>query len=198
LTAQVPGRAWLGVCAAAALLALAAWPLPRDMLDWQPSLALAEPWRLFTAAGVHWSPMHLGANLLGVAVVAWFGVAGRLPAAPAMAWLAAWPLTHAGLMSKPDLAHYGGLSGVLHAAVAAGACWLVLAARGRRRAVGAAVVAGVGLKLLAEAPWGPPLRTVSGWDIPLAPLAHATGAAAGLACSGCAWLAARRPREAAA
>jgi hypothetical protein len=74
----------------------------------------------------------------------------------------------------------------------------VLAARGRHRAVGAAVVAGLGLKVLVEAPWGPPLRTVSGWDIPLAPLAHATGAAAGLACSGLAWLAARRPREAAA
>ena len=179
------------MCTGAAVLALAAWPVPRGLLDWQPALALSEPWRLVTAAAVHWSPMHLAANLAGVAVVAWFGIAGRLPTAAALAWLAAWPLTHAGLLAKPALQHYGGLSGVLHAAVAAGATWLVLTACGRPRVVGAAVAAGLLLKVLVETPWGPPLRTVSGWDIPLAPLAHATGAAAGTVCAACAWLALR-------
>jgi rhomboid family GlyGly-CTERM serine protease len=157
------------------------------MLDWQPGLAFSEPWRLVTAAAVHWSPMHLGANLAGLAVVAWFGRAGRLPAAATLAWLAAWPLTHLGLLVEPDLAHYGGLSGVLHAAVAAGGSWLALAERGRPRAVGALVMAGLGAKVLLEAPWGSPLRAVPGWDILLAPLAHATGAVAGLACAAVAW-----------
>ena len=191
-------RAWLGACAAAAVLALLAWAAPRPLLDWQPALAFSEPWRLITAAAVHWSPMHLGANLLGVAVVAWFGAAGHLPSAATAAWLVAWPLTHLGLLVEPELAHYGGLSGVLHAAVATGGCWLALSARGRAGVVGAAVVAGLGAKVLLEVPWGTPLRIVPGWDIPLAPLAHATGTVAGLACATAAWAATGMPRQAGA
>jgi hypothetical protein len=38
------------------------------------------------------------------------------------------------------------------------------------------------IKLLAEEPWGPPLRLGGGFDIATAPIAHVTGAAAGLLC----------------
>ena len=68
----------------------------------------------------------------------------RPPTSPARRWWArsAWwracrchraglglarPLTQLGLLMRPDLLHYGGLSGVLHAGVAAAALWLVRA-----------------------------------------------------------------------
>jgi len=86
--------------------------------DWQPALALAEPWRWWTAAFVHWSRLHLVANLTGLLVVMALGWAARLPAVSAVAWFIAWPLTQLGLLLRPELTHFGGLSGVLHAGVA--------------------------------------------------------------------------------
>ena len=68
---------------------------------------------------------------------------------------------------------------MLHAGVAVVLVHLLHDARGRARTIGVLVTAGVLLKLLLEAPWGPPLRQLPGWDIAIAPLAHATGAAAG-------------------
>lgn len=181
----------------AALLAagaVIAWFVPHTALDWQPGLAAREPWRALTAALVHWSALHLAANLVGTGVVALFGWAARAPATAAWAWLAAWPLTQIGLLLRPDLAHYGGLSGVLHAGVAVVALGLAL----DRRWLGWVVLAGLALKVVLEAPWGPALRDVAGWDIRIAPLAHATGALSGVLCALCARLAAsapgRRPR----
>ena len=98
----------------------------------------------------------------------------------ALAWLAAWPLTQLGLLAQPALLHYGGLSGVLHAGVAVAA--LHLAWRGGRgeRWIGAALLGGLALKVASEAPWGAPLRHPAGWDIAVAPAAHACGLVAGL------------------
>ncbi len=180
---KAPGRAWAGLAAAFGVAALAGWWLPAPLLDWQPALALHEPWRAFSAAFVHWSERHLAANLAGTAVLAALGLGGQLPAGATLAWLLAWPLTHAGLAVQPALVHYGGLSGVLHAGVAVAAAWLVATTGGTRRYIGAAVGAGLLVKLLLEEPWGPPLRLGGGWDIATAPLAHATGAAAGLLCA---------------
>ena len=182
---------------AGAVLALA---LPSPLLDWQPERFSTEPWRAFSAAFVHWSLFHLLANLLGAAVVAALGLAARLPRAATWAWAAAWPLTHGLLLLQPALAHYGGLSGVLHAGVAVAALWLVVRESGRRRALGAAIGAGLVIKLLLEQPWGPPLRPAQGllnggWDIATAPLAHATGAGAGLVCAALALLFSRQARR---
>jgi len=175
--------AWLALTATLALLAAAAWSAPRGALDWQPALALAEPWRLWSAAFVHWSPWHLAANEAGCAVVAAFGAAAQVPSRAALAWLAAWPLTHAALALQPALGSYGGLSGVLHAGVAVAAWHLMRHAQGHRRMLGALVLAGLGLKLALEAPWQAPTQVVAGWDFPVAPLAHTTGAVAGLLCA---------------
>lgn len=169
---------WLAIAALAAAGSLAAWFLPAAALDWQPARAAAEPWRALTAAFVHWSPLHLGANLAGTAVVAAFGRAAALPPRAALAWAAAWPATQLALLAQPALAHYGGLSGVLHAGVAVAAVHL-LARPGRARWIGAAVLAGMALKLLLERPWAGPLAHPPGWDIAVAPLAHAAGAVAG-------------------
>lgn len=180
-------RGWLAVCGVLMAAAAAGWFSPRHLLDWQPALALDQPWRAWTAAAVHWSPWHLGINALGCGVVAVFGLAARVPARSALAWAAAWPLGHAALALQPALASYGGMSGVLHGGVAVAAWHLARhdAAPARRR-VGALVLAGLTAKIVLEAPWGAPTRSVPGWDFAVAPLAHATGAMAGLVC---AWIA---------
>ena len=177
--------AWCAVGVLVVAPALAAWARPSAaaLLAWRPDAWLAEPWRWWSAAWVHQSALHLGANLAGAALVVALGVAARLPPRAAAAWALAWPLTHLGLLAMPALRAYGGLSGVLHAGVAVSSLHLVRHTRGRPRAIGAAVALGLLLKLLLEAPWGTPSRVWPGWDIPVAPLAHATGAAAGLVCA---------------
>lgn len=184
---SVGARAWVRLTAVLMLGSVVAWWLPAAMLDWQPELAWQQPWRAFTAAWVHWSPAHLGVNLLAAAVVGAFGWAARVPKAQAWAWLMAWPLTHLGLLIQPELAHYGGLSGVLHAGVAL-VCLSLLATGPRaRRVVGAAVAVGLLIKLVSERPFGPALQNWPGWDIALAPLAHTSGAVTGLLCGAAQW-----------
>jgi len=182
--------AWAGLSLGLAALAGLAWWLPREWLDWQPALWASEPWRALSAALVHWSAQHLTANLAGCGVLALLGWAGRLRATPA--WLAAWPLTQLGLLAQPALAHYGGLSGLLHAGVAVAALEL-LARGGRQRRLGAAIAAGLALKLWLEQPLGTPLRAVAGWDIAIAPFSHLSGALAG-ALSALVWLGWQRAR----
>jgi membrane associated rhomboid family serine protease len=46
--------------------------------------------------------------------------------------------------------------------------------------LGLAILAGLVLKVLLEAPWAGPLAHPPGWDIATAPLAHASGLLAGL------------------
>ena len=191
------GRSWLWLALGLAAASLVAWWLPAMLLDWQPAQAAAQPWRAFTSAFVHWSTAHLLANLLGAAVVAALGLAARLPPAATLAWAAAWPLTHIGLLLQPALAHYGGLSGVLHAGVAVAALWLLVREAGPRRWLGGGVALGLIVKIVLEEPWGPPLRAptgllTGGWDIATAPLAHATGALAGGVCAALALLWSRR------
>jgi rhomboid family GlyGly-CTERM serine protease len=169
--------------AALALLDALAGLAPRDALDWQPARALAEPWRAWTAAFVHWTPWHLAANTIGCAVVAAFGWAAQVAPRATLAWIVAWPLGHLALALQPALVSYGGLSSVLHAGVAIAAWQLLRQAHGRARAVGTLVLIGLALKVVLEAPWRAPTQLVPGWDFPVAPLAHATGALAGLLCA---------------
>jgi hypothetical protein len=130
--------------------------------------------------------MHLGANLLAAAVVGAYGYAARVPTPATLAWGVAWPLTQMGMLLLPelsrDLLHYGGLSGMLHGGVAIVCAELLFKQRGARRWVGAAVSLGLVIKLVSEAPWGPVLRASAEWDIAVVPLAHSTGAVAGLLC----------------
>jgi len=177
------GRAWVGVAAGLGACALAGWAVPRDAIDWQPALAFSQAWRAFSAVGVHYSAPHLAANLGGVLLAAGLGVVARVPARLAWAWLAAWPLTQFGLLLEPELAHYGGLSGVLHAGVAIIVTFLLITGTRAQRVVASLVLAGLVAKLLGEAPWGEALRHPAGWDIAIAPLAHTSGALAGAACA---------------
>jgi rhomboid family GlyGly-CTERM serine protease len=178
-----PSLAWAGVAALLGVAAVLVWPVGHTSIDWQPQLALTEPWRAWTAVAVHYSALHLGANLAGALLVGALGVVAEVPGRIVWAWLVAWPLTQLGLLARPELAHYGGLSGVLHAGVAAVAVHLLVAGPRARRLIAAAILAGLCLKVLHEAPWGPALTHPPGWDIAVAPLAHASGTLAGLLCA---------------
>ncbi|RQO54722.1 rhombosortase [Paucibacter sp. KBW04] len=174
---------WLALGALLGLGSVLAWFSPGSSawLDWQPQLVWAEPWRACSAVFVHWSQQHLLANLGACAVVSWFGWAARVPPRAAQAFALAWPLTQWGLLIKPELLHFGGLSGYLHAGVAVVLVELVFgpASTPRQRRVGLAVSLGLVIKLWSEEPLGPPMRVISGWDIAVAPLSHLTGALAG-------------------
>jgi rhomboid family GlyGly-CTERM serine protease len=171
---------WIAASALLGLGALAGLGLPPAALDWQPTLASSEPWRAWSAAIVHLSALHLAANLAGVALVAALGFVARVPRRSVLAWFVAWPLTHLALLARPDLIHYAGLSGVLHAGVAVVAVHLIATARGLRRAIGLALLGGLALKVAGETPWAAEaLRHPAGWDIAVAPFAHASGLVAG-------------------
>ncbi len=151
--ARIDGTAWVALSGLLCLGALvvsaicaegggapASAPLARA-LDWQAALGLSQPWRLWTAAWVHWSPAHLAVNLAGGAVVAFVGWRARLEPAAAWAWFAAWPLTQVAMAAlgasrvAAAMPHYGGLSGVLHAGVVVlglSLAWPLARARARR------------------------------------------------------------------
>lgn len=187
-----PGRAWLALAAVLAIGSALAWRSPHAALDWQPALALAEPWRAFSAAFVHYSVLHLVGNAAGLALTAAYGWAARVPPRIALAWLAAWPLTQIGLLVQPALVHYGGVSGVVHAGVAIVTLYVIAIGH---RWIGGTVLVMLLVKLATESPFGAPLRQVAGWDIALAPLAHAIGVAAGALCFACAEAGARIARD---
>jgi rhomboid family GlyGly-CTERM serine protease len=174
--------AWPALAIGLAAGALIAPALPTSTIDWQPGLAVSQPWRCWSAAFVHWSALHLAANLVGCLLVGALGVVGECGARSTWAWLLAWPLTQIGLLLQPSLLHYGGLSGVLHAGVAVAASDLLLREQGRRRSIAALLLAGLATKVILEAPWLEPLRHVEGWDIAIAPMAHASGVVAGVIC----------------
>ncbi len=173
--------AWVALAGVLLLGALAVGVGERPALDWRPALAAAEPWRAWTAAAVHLSTLHLWANMAGLVVVTALGVVAGVGMASALAWAMAWPLTHVGLLLRPDLLVYGGASGVLHAGVAVVAWHLLRNAPGQRRWVGAAIAIGLALKIAGEDPFGPALRSAAGFDIAVAPFAHLSGAVAGIA-----------------
>ncbi|MGM9482857.1 rhombosortase [Roseateles sp. NT4] len=171
-------RVWLMLCAALAALSLLAWPLPREVLDWQPILVATQPWRAITAAFVHWTPIHLAANLAGCAVLALLGWRAQLGPREALAGGVALPFTQLGLCLRPELQHYAGLSGALHA-LAAIAALTLFTRRSREHYIGAAVLVGLVIKLALEHPLGPVLRDTPGFDFPVAPFAHLSGVVAG-------------------
>ena len=176
-------NAWLTLTAFYLLSSLIAWPLNlayHHAIDWQPTLAFSQPWRAFSAAFVHYSPMHLAANIVGALLVGAFGWAAQAPHRLTVAWLIAWPLTQFGLLVQPSLLHYGGLSGLLHAGVVIVSLHLIFQGSLAQRKVGGATLLVVLFKVLSEAPWKGPLSHPAEWDIAVAPMAHATGVVAGV------------------
>jgi rhomboid family GlyGly-CTERM serine protease len=175
---------WLLLSLLLGLGALAMWVFGNaERWNWQPALAGTQPWRWWSAGWVHLGAWHLGANLVGLALIALFGHRCGVTRGDAAAWLLAWPMTHLALLLQPSLTRYAGLSGVLHAGVVIAALRLVRSARGERRLIGAAVLLGVLVKLLLEEPWRGALRVSGDWGFAVAPAAHLAGACAGAVCA---------------
>ncbi len=153
-----------------------------EVLCWRPEVVWLEPWRWWSAGWVHLSVMHLQANLVGVVLVIALGWVARVETRAVLAWALAWPLTHLLLLVQPELGSYGGLSGVLHAGViiAAVSAWRSAPNPSARWVAGALGVGVLG-KVLAERPWASVLTHPAGWDIAVAPGAHASGLCAGAA-----------------
>src|SRR5207244_11958720 len=111
-----PAAAPLGWAGLAALMGWAALALNRldpSSLDWQPALAAHEPWRAWSAVFVHYSGLHLAANLAGAVLVGALGAVARVPSRRVAARLVAWPLTPAGLALPPALPPFRRLLGGL-------------------------------------------------------------------------------------
>jgi rhomboid family GlyGly-CTERM serine protease len=179
--------AWCALAIVFGACSLATWllvhlGLSHTNLDWQPTLWLSQPWRLYTAAWVHYSPMHLGGNLLALALVAWLGAAARMRGSATLAWLFSMPLCHLALLARPEVLHYGGLSGISHAGVAVVVSWLLLHGRPVQRRIATLLGLGLIAKIWTESPGGEGLRVVAGWDIAVVPWAHASGVVAGVLC----------------
>jgi len=196
LGALLRGWAWSALAIGLVFGAAVLWPAPHELIDWQPSLWAREPWRAFSAVFVHYSALHLAANCAGGLLVSALGHAAGVPPRATLAWLAAWPLTQLGLLLQPELLHYGGLSGVLHAGVAVVAVHLLIAGSSSQRRVASIMLVVLVAKVLHEAPWQGALQHREGWDIAIAPLAHATGALSGAICATIAELLHRRATHA--
>ena len=82
---------------------------------------------------------------------------------------------------------------MLHAGVAVVALHLLVTGAARR--IGVAMLLVLVAKVLSEAPWSGPVSHPAGWDIAIAPLAHASGLVAGIACALIAEGLARRSRH---
>lgn len=174
-----PPQSWVLVCGVSFVASLLAWWIDPGALSWQRSSAASQPWRLWTAAFVHWSLLHLGVNLAAIAIVAAWGWRAAVSRATVWLWLACWPLVQAALWLRPQVESYGGMSGVLHAGIAVAAVDVITRRRGTARWIGAAVLAGLSTKVLLEAPWGPAVQRLPGWDIAVVPWSHACGTVIG-------------------
>ncbi|MGE5452591.1 MAG: hypothetical protein ACM3VZ_12220 [Acidobacteriota bacterium] len=185
---------WIGLCL---LLAGPAWVWPPIALDhpltWpaaiQPLIlhpdqgwhqTLSSWW---STAWVHGSAPHLYRNLGGVALLAALGWTAGVSWRATVSWALAWPLTHVGMLWRPELTSYIGLSGVLHAGAAIIATHQILTPPfPSSRRLGAILLTGLALKIIMENPWGAVLILSSSSAIKVAPWAHFSGVMAGLVC----------------
>ena len=149
-------------------------PLAWDAVGW-----VLRPWTLWTAAWVPDSAGSLAANLLAFTALAVLGAWLRAGQAAALSLLLAWPLGTAALLLWPEVTHYRGLGGPVHAA--AMALWADLAFRSSTKPLSFALFAGMGLKLLLEHGWTQPVAFDPSWGFNVVYAAHLTGALAGAA-----------------
>jgi hypothetical protein len=164
---------------------LSVWPLLAGLFGL--AAAVLFPLHLDTAvisplaALVHLNERHLWANLAGCAVLGWLGHRAGMGLPQAAAWLLAWPLTQLALLVGPPLAHFGGLSGWLHAGSAIIIASLLMR-QGRERLIGAALLAGLLAKLTLEQPFAAP-QFDPDWGFAPVPFAHLAGSVIGTALS---------------
>lgn len=176
-------KAWPVLCAVLALACLEAWlqgPAVLASLQWDEALWLNKPWTLWTASLAHLSGGHLLANLLALAAIAVLGWSLRTGKAAALALFVAWPLGNLALLAWPEVRQYGGLSGLIHAAIAV--LWADAALHRKAWPLSYIVFGGMALKLLTEHAWTTPIAFDPAWGFNVVYASHLTGTLAGAAC----------------
>ena len=179
--------------------------IPAAWLGWH-GFDTAPSWCLHPALGLHGNPLsrywssawvhsnaaHLLSNLAGLALLLGLAWVYQLPARAALAWLAAWPLTHIVLLLDPRLDTYWGMSGVLHAGMAVIAITLIAhrtadAAVPRARTLGWSLLTFLVSKVWLENPQLASVIPRTDLAMNVAPIGHlaglATGATAAMAAS---------------
>jgi rhomboid family GlyGly-CTERM serine protease len=133
--------------------ALAASLLPEAFLLTREGLARGEVWRLWTGHLVHHTAAHFLFDV-GAALLLLGFVRSRL------VWLALPPVIGATfLVTRPELASYAGLSGVLHGVFALACFEIARTSRGVERVLALAALLGVIAKAVTESITGTPLFT---------------------------------------
>jgi len=159
------------------------WPDLAQAWVMHPDAGLHQPgWVWWTTAWLHGSPAHLERNLMALGLIAMLGTVCRVSLTSVLIWGLVWPLTQLGMLAQPQWHSYIGLSGVLHGGVTVIAMQQIMHKNaGPLKYVAWALLLGVIFKIIMENPWQyPPIQT-SGSDITVAPWAHLSGSAAGIA-----------------
>lgn len=157
------------------------WPELPARLVLRPDQGGQQPfWSWWATAWLHGSEAHLWRNLFGAGLLLLMGALSDVTPRDTLAWFAAWPLTHLGMLLEPSLTSYVGLSGVLHAGIAIVALAnLHHPRRTGHRLVGGVLLAWLAGKLFMENPWAHHLVLSEASAINVAPWAHLSGALAG-------------------
>jgi rhomboid family GlyGly-CTERM serine protease len=175
-------RAWPAVCAVLGAGAVGTWlagPRADALLSWSAQGWQAAPWTLWTSAWVHLSFWHLLANVLALGALAVAGSALQAGRAAAAALFVAWPAGTLLLLLWPQVTHYAGLSGPIHAAV--GVLWAWTGLRGIAPPLSFVIFGGIGLKLATERAWLHPVAFDPSWGFNVVYASHLSGALAGAA-----------------
>jgi hypothetical protein len=184
-------RLWLGLCVGHAVTSMLVWWMGDGLGQWMTWRAddwLQRPWTLWTSAWVHRNTPHLIGNQLAVGALAAMAWVLRPDARAALAWVLAWPLIPLCQRWWPLVGHYVGLSGLVHAAVAAVAVQLLMdrARVPQIRRWGGVLALGLGVKLVLEQAWARPVVWSDNLGISVVQSAHLVGACAGALGTWCA------------
>jgi rhomboid family GlyGly-CTERM serine protease len=135
----------------------------------------SEWWRLWTAPLVHFSGSHLGWNLLVFGAAGWAIENARYRKFWLVCGIAAIGPGLLFLLVTPQLAVYGGLSGLATGALAY-LCLCEMAKTGKSRPVWLAILLLMGMKILVEAARDEALFVqIAGIPFRVLPLVHAVG-----------------------
>lgn len=170
---------WLFVCALFALASAALWLInaPEQVFAYDAESWRQRLWTLWSSALMHINGWHLFTNLVVIGALAAVGYTVDMPAPPALAWLASWPLVTLGLTLWPSVSSYVGLSGVTHAGVAVLSVWLML--HGRLAWWTLLIPVGLAVKLVGEHAWTQPIAFRPYWQFNVVFAAHLSGAVVG-------------------
>jgi len=140
------------------------------------AILCGEVWRLITAHFVHLSTSHLFYGIVCLGVVGWIIEARRYPYFSWICILSAVNIGMVLLLFEPGMYFYGGMSGIIYAAVLY-LCLMGLHASGPRRLISLITIVAALFKIFFEFCSREPIFASQGsFPFEVVPLAHAAGA----------------------